>query len=503
MAPFEDTSGGQGAVTGATVGSRYRLESMIGTGGMATVWRAVDLRLDRPVAIKRLHAARASDYEFASRFKREAQVVARLSHPNLVRLLDAGEDEDGPYLVLELVEGETLKERIRRLGALSPAESARLCAEVADALAYAHAEGIVHRDVKAQNVLIAADGRARLTDFGIARSAEHEADGLTRTDVMIGSADYLAPEQADGSRVDPRTDVYSLGIVLYECLTGELPFRGEGFVAVAMQHVNRPLPDPRDVRPDLPGGLVAICRRAAAKAPGERFQSAQRMAEALREPDRATQLDQPVVRQGDTAVMGVPRRRRRRGRAIAWIAAVALIVAALAVAGVLLGPDLLDDGGGEAAAPRTVAVAVTAVEDYDPESADQTERPDEVALATDGDTTTAWHTERYASAEFGNLKSGVGLMVGLAQPAVVSQMVLTTQTPGATFEIQGDQGPDGQRETLARGTTTGGRQVVRLSTTTPQSAYLIWFTGLAPDGEGTYWADVAEVSLRGPANPGS
>jgi hypothetical protein len=488
--------------TGTTLGSRYRLESTIGTGGMATVWRALDLRLDRPVAIKRLHAARAADYEFATRFRREAQLVARLSHPNLVRLLDAGEDEDGPYLVLELVEGETLKDRIRREGALDPYEAARLCAQVADGLAYAHAEGIVHRDVKSQNVLIAGDGRARLTDFGIARTEDAEADGLTRTDVMIGSADYLAPEQADGRRVDPRTDVYSLGIVLFEALTGTLPFRGDGFVAVAMQHVSRPLPDPCEMNPGVPAYLAAVARRAAAKDPADRFQSAARLAEALREEGGITQpdMERPIANSGETAVMPAPRR-RRRVRALAWMVLAVLVLAAVGVAGVRFGPDLIDADGSGRDAPAVVDLRISAVEDYAPEGSDQSERPEETGAVTDGDPETAWHTERYATADFGNLKSGVGLLVGLAEPAEATELVLDATTAGASFEVLGAEGPDGQRELLGRGTTTGGTQTVPLQVTSPQSAYLIWFTELAPDGAGRYWGDVGQVSLRGPANP--
>ena len=486
--------------TGATVGSRYLLESTIGTGGMATVWRAIDMRLDRPVAVKRLHAARAADYEFATRFRREAQLVARLSHPNLVRLLDAGDDDDGPYLVLELVDGETLKDRVRREGPLAPQEGARLCAEVADALAYAHAEGIVHRDVKSQNVLLASDGRARLTDFGIARLEGAESDGLTRTDVMIGSADYLAPEQADGRRVDPRTDVYSLGVVLYECLTGDLPFRGEGFVAVAMQHVSRPMPDPRATTPDVPAYLAAVARRAAAKDPAERFQSAARLAEALREETGATQPDMGAVlpRADETAVVARPRAPRRRRAVVA--SGVVLLVGALGAAGYLYGPELLD-GGGADADPVSVALPIRAVEDFDPEGTDQSERPEETGFAVDGDTSTAWHTERYASAEFGNLKSGVGLLIGLEEPAAVSEVVLDAPTPGARFEILGAEGADGQRPRLGGGTTTGAEQVVPLTGDTPQSAYVVWFTELAPDGNGRFWADVGEVTLKGPANP--
>ena len=224
-----DHARGGTVVTDTLLGERYRLDQLIGRGGMAAVWSATDTLLGRRVAIKRLHAGLLADEEHAERFRREAVLVARLSHPNLVHLLDRGEDRDGPYLVMELVEGENLKTRVRREGALDPEEAARICGQVGRALAYAHGQGVVHRDIKAQNVLLTADGEVKLADFGIARLMEaDEGEALTRTDMLLGSADYLSPEQADGRPVDARTDVYSLGILLYECLTGALPFTGRG-----------------------------------------------------------------------------------------------------------------------------------------------------------------------------------------------------------------------------------------------------------------------------------
>ena len=246
-------------MTAPLQGERYRLDELIGRGGMASVWRATDTVLGRPVAVKRLHPGLIADEEHAERFRREALLVARLSHPNLVRLLDRGEDADGPYLVMELVEGENLKSLIRREGALRARGGGAHLREVGRALAYAHAQGVVHRDIKAQNVLLTARRRrqARRLRHRPADGGRGREPGLTRTDMLVGSADYLSPEQADGRPVDARTDVYSLGIVLYECLTGALPFRGEGFVAVAMKHCSEPLPDPR----------VARARRARTGSP--------------------------------------------------------------------------------------------------------------------------------------------------------------------------------------------------------------------------------------------
>jgi eukaryotic-like serine/threonine-protein kinase len=195
-------------MSAALLGSRYLLEEPIGRGGMASVWRAQDTVLERPVAIKRLHARVQDDPELAERFRREAQVVARLSHPHLVHLLDRGEEAGTPYLVFELVEGQTLKARIRERGRLEPDEAARICSQVARALAYAHARGVIHRDIKAHNVLLTESGEAKLADFGIARILGAPDDAsLTATGMLLGTSDYLAPEQAEGNAVDARTDL--------------------------------------------------------------------------------------------------------------------------------------------------------------------------------------------------------------------------------------------------------------------------------------------------------
>ncbi|MEQ9398073.1 MAG: protein kinase, partial [Longimicrobiales bacterium] len=269
-------------MTETLLGGRYRLDEPIGRGGMAAVWRATDTVLSRPVAVKRLHAGLVADEEHRERFRREALMVARLSHPNLVHVLDRGEDGGGPYLVLELVDGEDLKSLLRREGPLAPERAARVCSQVAQALAYAHGQGLVHRDIKAQNVLLSEDGAAKLADFGIARmvGGEHEA-GLTRTDMLLGSADYLSPEQANGKTLDALSDVYSLGIVLFECLTATLPYVGEGFVAVAMKHCSEPPPDPRTVLADVPEWMAEVVLRATQKDPADRYPSAAAMATAL------------------------------------------------------------------------------------------------------------------------------------------------------------------------------------------------------------------------------
>ena len=236
---------------GDVIAERYELLELVGTGGMSSVYKAHDQLLERNVALKVLHPHFGDDDEYVERFRREARAVAQLSHPNIVTVIDRGEADGHQFIVFELIEGENLKELVGRTGPLPVRRAAELALAVADGLAFAHENGLVHRDVKPQNVLVNADGEAKVTDFGIARSLDVER-GMTQTGTMLGTSNYLSPEQASGKPVTPATDVYSLGIVLYELLTAEVPFPGENFVAVAMKHLNEPPPDILAQRPDVP-----------------------------------------------------------------------------------------------------------------------------------------------------------------------------------------------------------------------------------------------------------
>src|SRR3954454_14257576 len=221
-------------VIGTKLSGRYRIEDEIGSGGMSTVYLAFDETLERQVAVKIMHSDISSDSAALERFRREARTVAQLSHPHVVMVIDAGEDHGHPYIVFEHVGGETLKQRIRRDGPLPIAEAVAYAIEVGRALQAAHERGLVHRDVKPQNILIDEEGRAKVTDFGIALGLETE--GLTAAGRVVGTTDYVSPEQALGHEVTGQSDVYSLGIVLYEMLTGAVPFKGESGVSVAMKH---------------------------------------------------------------------------------------------------------------------------------------------------------------------------------------------------------------------------------------------------------------------------
>ena len=258
-------------VIGTLISERYRLDEKIGSGGMSSVYRAFDPTLERWVAIKLMHRDISNDPDQLERFRREARAVASLNHPHIVTVIDAGEDDGAPYIVFEYVEGETLKERIRRLGRLPVSEAVAYAIEIGRALECAHANLLVHRDVKPQNVLIDPDGRAKVTDFGIARSLE--AQGLTATGRVLGTTDYVSPEQALGHEVTGQSDIYSLGIVLYEMLTGETPFKADTQVAVAMKHVREPLPDVQRRRPEISASLARVVERATAKETQNRYQN--------------------------------------------------------------------------------------------------------------------------------------------------------------------------------------------------------------------------------------
>src|SRR3954466_15478565 len=236
---------------------------------MSTVYKAFDTTLERCVAIKLMHRPLAQDSDQLERFRREARAVAQLNHPHIVGVIDAGEDDGAPFIVFEFVDGETLKERIKRNGRLAIPEAIAYAIEIARALGAAHAQGIAHRDAKPQNVLIDEEGAAKVTDFGIARTLDQE--GLTADGRVLGTTDYVSPEQALGHPVTAQPDLYSLGIVLFEMLTGDVPFKGDNQVAVAMKHVREQLPDVQLRRPEVSSALAAVLDRATAKDTATRY----------------------------------------------------------------------------------------------------------------------------------------------------------------------------------------------------------------------------------------
>ena len=269
------------SATEGLLAGRYEMHDTIGTGGMGTVVRARDNVLQRTVAVKLLKDSLASDDNARERLRREARTAAGIAHPNIAQIFDYGEDEGKSYIVMEFLEGSDLHTRVRREGPLDPIEAATIVAQVADALQHAHAAGAVHRDVKPGNIFLTLNGEVKLTDFGIARSAG--ATTMTATGSVMGTYLYLSPEQIDGETANHASDIYSLGCVLYETLAGKPPYESDTPMAVAMAHLSKPVPEVREVNPEVPVAISEIVQKAMAKNPGERFQTAEEMAEALRQ----------------------------------------------------------------------------------------------------------------------------------------------------------------------------------------------------------------------------
>jgi len=247
---------------------RYELQELIGGGGMADVYKAQDKLLDRAVAVKILHQQYANDAEFVEKFRREATAAAKLAHPNIVNIYDVGEDGGSQYIVMEYVSGPTLKEVIQQKGCLEPIEAVRIAKEIASALESAHRNNLVHCDIKPHNILVMPDGHIKVTDFGIARAVS--ASTMTYSGSVMGSVHYFSPEQAKGTVITTKSDVYSLGVVLYEMLTGQLPFNGETSVSIALKHLQEEPVPIRQLNPSIPPVLEAIVQKAMSKDPADR-----------------------------------------------------------------------------------------------------------------------------------------------------------------------------------------------------------------------------------------
>ncbi|HXP36480.1 MAG TPA: protein kinase [Solirubrobacteraceae bacterium] len=512
-------------VLGTLLGGRYRLDAQIGRGGMSTVYRAFDTVLERPVAIKLMHREIASDSDQLERFRREARSVARLNHPHIVTVIDAGEEpsEDSlepgvgtPYIVLEYVEGETLKQLIRAEGPLEITEAIAYAIEIARALGAAHERQIVHRDVKPQNVLIGEEGGAKITDFGIARTLTEE--GLTVAGRVLGTTDYVSPEQALGQSVTGQSDLYSLGIVLYEMLTGQVPFTGETPVAVAMRHVREQVPDVQALRPEVSAATASVVERAVAKDLDYRYHDAGAMIADLEEvlaieasrSGQATGEVTSVLRTlpGD-AQRRLPWRMRHPAR---WAASLALLAAIVAIA--IVAASLQTHSGTgtppnvhSSAGLQAVALSQTAAHDYNPFGTGP-ENHNRVQNVVDSDPNTDWSTAHYYER---TLKKAGGTGVGVyldASPSVAARAVeIQTSTPG--FDVQvygadkidlsyayGDSTPLTQRGWQGPlGSATSVRDNERIKLKTPATAYryyLVWLTTLPP---GKQSASISELTL--------
>jgi serine/threonine protein kinase len=496
-------------IVGTILSGRYRLEARIGAGGMSTVYRALDETLQRRVAIKLMNREVATDSDQLERFRREARAVAQLSHPHIVGVIDAGEDENRPYIVFEYVEGETLKERIRRLGRLPVPEAVAYSIEIARALGAAHARHIVHRDVKPQNVLIDKEGSAKVTDFGIARTMNEE--GLTADGRVLGTTDYVSPEQALGQPVTGQSDLYSLGIVLYEMLTGEVPFRGENQVAVAMKHVREALPDVRRRRPEVSAALAAVVETATAKRLEDRYRDDAELIADLEdvlaiETARSGTVSGEVTSVLRTLPAGTQRRVpflvRHRGATAAFGLILAIVAVALAV---WLGTRAHHGTGAVEQPPPSrglthISLCQNCASAYNPDglNGDTAQNNSQAGLAVDGNPNTAWTTQQYYSGQLG--KPGVGLYVNASPGTTAKKLVIDTVTPGFAATIYATNrtpsptnfGASGWVAVGSAGSVSGRQSITLTSGTTRYRYFLVWITKLPPNSESV---SLNEVSL--------
>jgi eukaryotic-like serine/threonine-protein kinase len=466
-------------VEGDVIAGRYVLEELVGAGGMSSVYRAHDQLLERDVALKILHSTHQEDEEAVERFRREAQAVARLSHPNVVTVIDRGEEDGHQFIVFEYVDGATLKDHLAKRGPLPPEEALPIAIDVGEALAYAHGLGIVHRDVKPQNVILNGNGSAKVGDFGIARSVDVGKD-VTQTGTVIGTGDYIAPEQASGRPVVPASDVYGLGCVLFELLTGSPPFSGSGFVDVAMQHIHAPPPSLLERRPDVPPRIAAAVERALAKEPDDRFPSMDAFVAELRaclaRPEPAAEEATMVLPRTAPAPTR-PRPRRRFGLA-APIAAGLPIVAGVAALLVFVGGGVGPGLTGASSKPVKLAAAVS----FDPQGDDGEEHPNEVPYATDGDPGTYWTTESYRSSLSSLGKDGVGIVLDAGKRAEPGKIVVVSDTPGFTAEIRAGPGQDGPFEDVVAEAAQVRTRSVFDTGDAAARYWLVWITNLGANG---------------------
>jgi serine/threonine-protein kinase len=493
-----DRAGSAAPSLGDLVGDRYRLDELIGTGGMAQVWSATDTVLNRRVAVKILHPHLRTDPTFVERFRQEARSGAQLHHPSIVAVYDTVSSPELEAIVMELVEGETLRARLDRIGALPSAAVRHLGVELADALDAAHHVGLTHRDIKPANILLCPDGSLKLADFGIAKNGS--STDLTQDGTLVGTASYLAPEQAEGAEVDGRADQFAVGVVLYEALCGRLPFTGDTETARAVARLHqRPTP------PDMLNGATtpavsAVILRTLERQPDARYPTMAEMAAALdRAFDTALSVPPPPMPVAEVRTAAPPAPRRN------WVG---MTIMAMLIGAALLVIVVLVDSGVNTptvtattlAPAQTGLVPITKVTPFDPEgSGPPGENNAQAGRTFDGNPATSWSTEQYQQRDFGT-KSGLGLIVQLDRRVDLTRLDVDSPSVGWSAQIYVLDGSD-----LPSGAPTGaptaridganGNASVDLGRH-PGDTVLIWFTELGR-GQGSYRVQVSELRVVG------
>lgn len=488
----------------ATLGGRYVLKEPISRGGMATVWRAHDDVLARTVAVKILHPHLGEDEAFLERFRREALAAARLTHPNVIGIFDTGSDTlDGTeqhYIVMEFCSGGTLADVLAREGAMDADRVAGIGATICDALSYAHRIGVIHRDVKPANVLVGPDGALKVGDFGIAKAAFTSND-VTTTGSILGTVTYLSPEQAKGEEPTASSDLYSLGVVLYELAAGRPPFQGETQIATAMKHIHEEPQPLRSLRAGIPKGFEAVVMRALAKDPERRYSDAGEMQRALGTASSGGGSITAAFPVRERAVTPVTTTSEGQGGDLRWIVkvliAVLLLVGAVVAVSALTNQDEDPQNGGISGTGNgdaTTEIRIVEASDFDPHGEDG-EHPEDAHLAHDGNPTTMWTTSDYNDA-LTLIKPGVGLLFDLGSSAEISG-VEVTGSAGMGLEIRAaEQEPSSEADAEVVASATGVPATIDLELDEPTEGryWIVWITELPGGGGGS--ASIAEVRFR-------